>query len=119
MSKVQILSEAFRIVLILSIVDGVTAACASLFGFSARSLFGDMLLFEAAVCLIIGGLLDFAKSAGIVGLRRLMFGKKEPDLPCSRREDSRRVLTFMIAGLLMLVGTILLVLIDVTFRLSS
>ena len=115
MSKVQTLSAAFRIILILSIVDGLTAACASLLGFSARSLFGDLLLFEAAVCLIIGGLLDFSKSAGVVELRRLMFGKKEP-VPCSRAEDSRRVLTFMIAGLLMLVGTILLVIIDVTFR---
>src|SRR5208283_379935 len=116
MSKLQIFLAAIRVVLILSIVDGVAAVCASLLGFSARNLFGDMLIFEAAVCLIIGGLLDFAKSAGVVGLRRLMFGRKEPVLPCSRRDDSRRVLTFMIAGLLMLVGTILLVMIDVTFR---
>jgi len=116
MFKVQIFLHAFRIVLILSIVDGVTSLCAGFLGFSARSLFGDLLLFEAAVCLIIGGLLDFAKSAGVVEIRRLMFGKKEPVLSCSRAEDSRRVLTFMIAGLLMLVGTILLVVIDVTFR---
>ena len=116
MSKLQIFLAAIRVVLILSIVDGVAAVCASLLGFSARNLFGDLLIFEAAVCLVIGGLLDFAKSAGVVELRRLMFGKKEPVLSSSREEDSRRVLTFMTAGLLMLVGTILLVMIDVTFR---
>ena len=116
MFKVQIFLHAFRIVLILSIVDGVTSLCADLLGFSARSLFGDLLLFEAAACLIIGGLLDFAKSAGVVEIRRLMFGKKETVFSCSRAEDTSRVLTFMIAGLLMLVGTILLVVIDVTFR---
>jgi len=116
MSKVQIFSAAFRIVLILSIVDGVTAACVGFLGFSARSLFGDLLLFEAAICLIIGALLDFTKSAGVAELRRLMLGKNAPVLSCPRADDSRRVLTFMIAGLLMLVGTILLVMIDVTFR---
>jgi hypothetical protein len=116
MSKIQILLAAFSIVLILSIVDGAIAICASLLGFSARSLFGDLLLFEASVCLIIGGLLDFTKSAGVVELRRLMFGKKEHVLSYSRANDSRSVMTFMIAGLLMLVGTILLVMIDVAFR---
>jgi hypothetical protein len=117
MSKIQIFLAAFRVVLILSIVDGAISVCASLLGFSARSLFGDLLLFEASVCLIIGGLLDFTKSAGVVELRRLMFGKKEHVLSYSRANDaSRSVMTFMIAGLVMLIGTILLVMIDVTLR---
>ena len=115
MLKLQILSSAIKIVLVLSIADSIAALCSSFVGLSPRSVFGDLLLLEAAVFFVIGGMLDFAKSAGVVQLRRVLFGKKESVLASSKGTDSSIVSVFMIAGLLMLAGTILMVMIDVAF----
>jgi hypothetical protein len=116
MPKRHILSAAIRGVLILNIADAITALCAGVLGFSARSVFGDLLILEATVCLLSGGLLDFSKSAGVTQLRRLLFEDASPAQTSSRADGSSTVLTFFVIGLLMLFETILLTIVDVSLR---
>jgi len=116
MSKRHVFSAAIRGVLILSIADALTALCAGALGFSARSVFGDLLILEATVCLLAGGLLDFSKSAGVTQLRRLLFEETGPTQTGSRADGSSRVLTFFVMGILMLFGIILLTIVDVSLR---
>ena len=117
MLKFRALSISLKIVLVLSAVNIALAMVGSFSGFSARSTFGDLMISEAAVCFIVGGLLDFAKSAGAIGIRRAMFRAGKFAETKSHTANSREAaIVFMIAGLLLLVGTISLVIYDLTFH---
>ena len=114
----HILSASIRGVIILTIADAVTAVCASVVGVSVYDVFGDLLILEAAICLLFGGLLDFSKSAGLAQLRRLLSGEVELASQTSPRttHGSSVALMFFVMGILMLLGTILLTIVDVSLR---
>jgi hypothetical protein len=115
--KFRVLLISLKIVLVLSAIDIAVATVGSFAGFSARSTFGDLLMFEAAVCFIVGGLLDFAKSAGAIGIRRVMFrARKFAEAEQGKANSREAAVVFMIAGFLLLVGTISLVIYDLTFH---
>jgi len=122
MLKFRALSISLKIVLVLSAVNIALAMVGSFSGFSARSTFGDLMISEAAVCFIVGGLLDFVKSAGAIAIRRAMFragkfAETKSHTAKSHTANSREAaIVFMIAGLLLLAGTISLVIYDLTFH---
>ena len=114
--KFRALSISLKIVLVLSAVNIALATVGSFSGFSARSTFGDLMIFEAAVCFIVGGLLDFAKSAGAIAIRRAIFRACKFAETKHTANSREAAIVFMIAGLLLLVGTISLVIYDLTFH---
>ncbi len=107
---------ALKIVLVLALINTGLAFAASVVGFSLRSAFGDLLMLEAAICFVTGGILDFVSSAGAVQLRRLMFREKELPLPAKPGQNERRALVLVIAGIILLLAMVSLVVYDLTFH---
>jgi hypothetical protein len=92
----------------LGIAEGVsvlTALCIELAGIPWRSAIGDTLFFEGAVLLVIGGLVDMARSVTFTHIRALpQIGGAPPRI----RKPGRSVV-LLIAGLLLCLQGVLLV----------
>jgi len=92
----------------LVIAEGVgvlSALCIELAGIPWRRAIGDTLFFEGAVLLVVGGLVDMARSVTFAHIRALpRIGEAPPRI----RKPGRSVV-LLIAGLLMCLQGVLLV----------
>jgi hypothetical protein len=105
---------AIKIVLVVGLVNVGLAFVASTVGVSARSAFGDLLMLEAALFFMLGGILDFVSSSGAVQLRRMMFRDKSHSDPAFRAENERRALVLVITGIILLAVMVGLAAYDLT-----
>ncbi len=95
----------------LLVVNTVASGLAVLTGLSLRLLgvFGDLVLIEAGLLAIIGGLVEFSRSKGVYEFRRLAMHSTDEFSTTKHTEASRNAVVFFTAALVLF--SILMVLI--------
>ena len=69
----------------------------TLVGKSFVETVGDLMLIEAAILFLLGGLVEFSSSIGGMNIRKLVLGKRE-NSQSSNREAGRRALVLVLAA---------------------
>ena len=112
----QAVKRSLKIAVIILLANLVGAFSSILLGFSPYEVFGNLLLVETATLFIIAGVLDFGSSAGIAKLREIIFHSKEGFSPTKRKENELGAVTFIIAGLILMIIMILITVVDLSSR---
>jgi len=114
LSYVQVFRRSLLISAAIFVMDFVLALALTWLGFALTDILGNLLLLETATFFVIGGILDFGTSAGIIQLRKLILSSKEGFSMAKRRESERNALVFVIAGVMLLSIMIVLALFDLS-----
>ena len=111
----DILRRSLKIAAALAVMDLTAAYFSSLADLSPIGVMGDMLLIEVAVLFLLGGLVDFASSLGVIQFRKVVFSSKDEYSAQKRKETEQTASVFIVAGILLVAVMILLTL----YRLST
>ena len=107
----RIVVKSLRIAVIAIVLDSILAYVIMLYGFGFVEIFGDLMLVETAILLIIAGLIDFSSSIGAAQLRRVILHSKQEYSDAAHKEAERRAFAFFIAGLVLFATLIALAII--------
>jgi hypothetical protein len=97
---------------VLFLVDWAAGELLSLAQFPVPGLVGDLLLVEAGLLAVLGGLIEFSRSKGVYEFRRIALRSKEEFSTATHLEASRRAIVFFSAALTLFVLLIALALLE-------
>lgn len=104
--------KGFLIAVIVLVVDFAVSTLLALIGLSVLAVMGDLLLFEVAFIVIVGGIVEFSKSKGVYEFRKLAFQSEEKFSSAKHKEASKMALVLFTAGVTLFCFLILVALME-------
>jgi len=102
--------KGFLVAAILLIAVFVVAALSMLLGLPSLETIGDLLLLEAGVLAIAGGLVEFSHSKGAYEFRRVALQSKDDFSIAKHSEASRKAIVFFSAAAILFLLLLILAL---------